>query len=521
MNLIPNQYYPTSSSAEKKVFDILRRVELPNSVAFHSLNLPGKVANKRMGEADFLIVAEKGIIVLEVKGGRIACKNGAWKTIDRLGNEYRLRESPFVQAKEAMYYIEKKIYDKFPNLRRKKCMMGYGVVFPDCRFDISSSEWDMETLADGSSVRNMQKWLENLMSYWKAKTPHIANLEQAELKELRSFLRPDFEVGIDLFSQCQGVEQSLRSFTEDQMMFLDTVSVNEQVIVRGGAGTGKTFLAVELAKRLSSNEQKIGLICYSEWLKNYLQSFNLPNTVVSTLDGIGMAAKRADIEEFDTLIIDEGQDLMNVEALDKIESYLKGGFNNGKWYFFHDANHQSSLIGEYSREAEELLMTYSPTNVLLRLNCRNTKQIVEELQRSTDAEEIEPRNIEGPKVKKLALSDNYNLQDFLLEFLTNNPDFSTQDIVILGPNRFIDSSAFAFRNGQVHIRGLDAFAGQNSYSGVGYATIGEYKGLESRVVALIDMDECPEDLAKNYMYVGISRARVSLYILSRVSETKY
>lgn len=509
MNLIPNHYYSTSSNAEKKVFDVLRNIK-SNTAAFHSLNLPDHIANQRTGEIDFLLVSERGIFVLEVKGGRLLCEQGIWKTIDKNDIEHHLNRSPFRQAEEAMHTLERKIYEKFPHIASKRCLFGYGVVTPDCCINTVSEEWDKELYADQVEMRDFEKWLNKLADYWQIKTPHISALSREELKELRAFLRPDFEAGVNLFAESQDANQKICRFTEEQMLFLDAIDFNDRVLVNGGAGTGKTFLGLELAKRISSNGSNIGYICYSPWLRNFLDSFNIPNVYVTTIDAVSQTLHREMLEQFDAIIVDEGQDLLNLTALDQLDHALTGGLRDGKWYFFYDPNYQSNLIGSYEKEAEELLLSYTPMRITLKKNCRNTNQILKKLQELTNVDNIESRDIDGPAV--MTFGQDVDIQDFLADFLTNNPEFSAQDIVILGPKKFTESSAYHCRDGKIYIRELDAFAEQNSQHGVGYATIANYKGLENTIIVLIDLDQTNPENRRNYLYVGITRARVLLAI---------
>ncbi len=54
--------------------------------------------------------------------------------------------------------------------------------------------------------------------------------------------------------------------------------------------------------------------------------------------------KRAGIDLFDVLIVDEGQDLFEFDAISLLENSLKGGLEQGEWYIFHDVNNQAGLF---------------------------------------------------------------------------------------------------------------------------------------------------------------------------------
>ena len=44
--------------------------------------------------------------------------------------------------------------------------------------------------------------------------------------------------------------------------------------------------------------------------------------IVSLAESIHVAAKRVGIDKFDALIVDEGQDILNMDALDQLDNYL-------------------------------------------------------------------------------------------------------------------------------------------------------------------------------------------------------
>ncbi len=65
---------------------------------------------------------------------------------------------------------------------------------------------------------------------------------------MKHFLRPEFDVAVPLHVQLDELGERVAAMTEDQMRMLDVVDANPRVICSGGAGTGKTFLALELAR---------------------------------------------------------------------------------------------------------------------------------------------------------------------------------------------------------------------------------------------------------------------------------
>ena len=261
MRMIPDSPYRTNSTAEKKVFDKLVQSfpEQSNSgfTCFHSMNLT-RHAQKRFGEADFLISCPEGLYVLEVKGGGIACKDGVWETTDRSGQVHVLRESPFRQAETALHAQESRLKEGLPSASRN-LTVGYGVVFPDCNLEHSGAEWERELVYDLGTRKSFEKWLMSLFGYWQSRHPKHTLMQPETLKELRQFLRPEFEAIVPLYVLTGEAHDQIASLTEDQMALVDVVAANRRVICSGGAGTGKTFLAVELARRWIGQELQCGI----------------------------------------------------------------------------------------------------------------------------------------------------------------------------------------------------------------------------------------------------------------------
>src|SRR5438094_111475 len=102
--MIPATVHPAvRSGAERRIFDQLMNAPGTDDwVCLHSLAL-ARHQVKRRGEIDFLLLSRKGIYVLEIKGGRVARKNGLWIHTDRFGHESVHHESPFDQAGAAMF----------------------------------------------------------------------------------------------------------------------------------------------------------------------------------------------------------------------------------------------------------------------------------------------------------------------------------------------------------------------------------------------------------------------------------
>ena len=133
MRMVPSSPYETGSQAEKRVFERLRSVLDESWVACHSLK-PTRHPHKRFPEIDFVICGPEGLYVLEVKGGRISCRDGVWRYEDRYGRSVESPEGPFRQAETALHGLMEDLRAGLPAGVLDGFAVGYGVVFPDCDF---------------------------------------------------------------------------------------------------------------------------------------------------------------------------------------------------------------------------------------------------------------------------------------------------------------------------------------------------------------------------------------------------
>ena len=107
MKIVPPYARDTGSSAEEKIFKLIKKLRVPSDwVMFHSLNV-SKHQYKHWSELDFVLVSNHGILVFEVKGGGVTCEDGIWRFQDRYGIYHRKSEGPFEQAQSGMYALRK------------------------------------------------------------------------------------------------------------------------------------------------------------------------------------------------------------------------------------------------------------------------------------------------------------------------------------------------------------------------------------------------------------------------------
>lgn len=92
--------------------------------------------------------------------------------------------------------------------------------------------------------------------------------------------------------------------------------------------------------------------CASPWQAPRLRrQFKARNTTVSLAGSTRREAPRLCIELFDVLIVDEGQDLLDMDVVNSLDAVLRGGLADGRWCLFHDVNNHPGLIGAGDADA--------------------------------------------------------------------------------------------------------------------------------------------------------------------------
>ncbi|TXS59605.1 nuclease, partial [Streptomyces sp. sk2.1] len=84
-------------------------------------------------------------------------------------------------------------------------------------------------------------------------------------------LRPSFEFAEPPKLRRQRMDRETQAFTAQQYEVLDMIAANRRCLVRGAAGTGKTFVAVEAARRFAGSGLRVLLCCFNRQLGSWLK----------------------------------------------------------------------------------------------------------------------------------------------------------------------------------------------------------------------------------------------------------
>ena len=508
MRIIPQigDFGPVQSNAELRVAELLQQVDLGTpSTALYSLHLP-KHEYKRMSEIDFLLVLEDMVLVVEVKGGRLARRNGVWSFQDRYGEIHDKREGPFEQARTGMHAIEATLREKLPAARP---LLGYLVLTPDQQLD-DDFEWAKEEYlgGNGMTVSGLERALNRSRQYWQAKS---GNRPHADLyQDLLRVLRPDFDRIPSLSSRTNALEYEYVKLAERQYELLHAAEGNDRIVCTGGAGSGKSLLAVEAARRAEAKGQRVLLTCRSPRLADTLAE-RLRDTSVAC-----MPLSRADgLPPFDVLIVDEAQDLMDTDAYVALDALMVGGWDRGRWRVFCDPNNQANIDGRLDlRVLRELQV--AATSIDLPYNCRNTSTIVLQTQEMTGADLGVARAGQGPPVEYVKCAteaDAASLLDAHLKRLRRDEiPLGEVSVVTLRADPLLSSAVEtrAYRSGL--LARPDHTASTTPRDSATLLTVAEIKGLEAAHVCVVDVEELRDQAAIAHLYVAMTRARISLWV---------
>lgn len=480
----------------------------------HSLNL-AEHQYKKCGEIDFVVLGPPGLFVLEVKGGRIGCQNGVWTFTDRYGRERRKAEGPFAQAQSAAFSLLDRLKTMVGAGELPRLVLGWAAVFPDQEFTERSVEWAPEMVLDERACRtasDLERALRRLIRYWTDKSG-ARSLSEHQVEVLQKAMRPEFDLVPSLRIRGERIDLELESLTNAQYRLLDIVQDNDRILCAGGAGTGKTFLAAEVARREAAAGRSVVVICRSPILARFLgdqPGLNADRCRVSTLQNLGSG------QRYDCLVVDEAQDLMNLDDLARMDELLVGGLDRGRWRLFYDANNQSGVLGRFDPSAMHLLLEASPARVGLPDNCRNTRDIVTEVQLMTGADIGVSSAGAGIPVEYTFWTTPEEAASQLSAHLESllKDGVDPRHITVLSPSSPEKSCVMRLPPKLLSkLKVLDSQTVTDPPQGIGFAAIRDFKGLENRFVCVTDITDLRSSVeAVNTLYVAMTRPRAGLWL---------
>ncbi len=518
-----------------------------------------------MGETDFILASPQGVLVLEVKGGSVFVEKGAWYSMDREGRSHEI-DNPLNQARRNMFALINSL-KCCPKFRNRFIPVGYAVVLGQ------TEKWpeeipDQRILIFEEQVSNeLIKRLQELQGYWRHlwqeyRGEQLPGLESGDLEKIVELFAPTTSIKkrparykLDQF------KEEVFELTENQFEVLKGLDGNRKAVIIGGAGTGKTLLAMEKAKKMAECGYKTLFTCPNRMLAKYV---NLQLQRVENLDimnfhslcyqwgkkaGIGDlidpdqpggkkipfdyyrkilpetlfdAAQETD-DKYEAVIVDEAQEMEGLYW-----TALQGCLTEDEavFYIFCDP---TQVIWHHGHD----LPFQEPTFRLYK-NLRNSRKVFSQLQKLCDDPGYESGCTHDGEFKTIILAKDENLLvrlDKLLEYLVNR-EFSVKEIAIVtGKSRDTSKLAEVDSIGRFSLTS-DLY---NTEERVLFSSARRFRGMEAMAVIMIEVDyivdleklkselgdsfkysdnqEIMQKIATETLLIGMSRAQHSLYMV--------
>ncbi|AZL05334.1 MULTISPECIES: nuclease-related domain-containing DEAD/DEAH box helicase [Brevibacterium] len=529
VTLIPQQPDFNGSTAEAAVWNALCEQLPEDATMVHGQRLTG---DDKDVEIDILVLWPGfGIAVIEVKGGRVSVEDGRWITQDAQGHRNRLKVSPLEQAMVAKHTLVDYLHSRVSTLPGP---ISHLAVLPYTQLP---QGWDQPDalrgqLIDSTQLDSIAGAISTQLRYdFTPERDNISIPHEFVLKNLRRTNQAVENVSL----RATEISDRADELSREQAKLISILRHQNRAEISGGAGTGKTYLALLKSQALTREGKRVALMCYSRGLGRFLQLFTAqwPEEDRPAYVGLfhdlpiswGAAPGSDDDSEywehhlprqlkdladerprknlFDAIVIDEGQDF-SLLWWEAVQSCLRNQVD-GTLYVFTDERQRI-----FGREGASPI-TMNP--IQLDENLRNSEQIVAGFADLALDPPI-PRNGPGEEIDwvETDLESALAEADGQVESLMDagwNPD----DIALL-----TTGSRHPEQRSIVETEGTSAYWDQFfATEDVFYGHVLGFKGLERPVVVLCLNGFRDPDRAVDMLYVGMSRATTKLVVVGDMS----
>jgi len=481
-------------------------------------------------EMDFIILwPEVGVAILEVKGGKIQPnEDSTFKQSDSRGSR---NIDPIAQVMSNLHglvrYLETKSslqhFSPRPMLVFPYSTIDREYNRPDIPRFIVTDEIDLIHIAD--------RIKSDLQSHNYRPTVQDVDIMVQHLGRAIHSQNSIIELGLER-------EEAVLHLTEAQFSILDMCRTTPKFAILGAAGCGKTYIAIEQARRRASAGDRVLFLCYNRGLSDYInnQFKSLPEnerpTIVSTLHSLAyklnLRFETREVDEFwdsevpllliehfgvvpveekfDTVIIDEAQDF-HPKWWDLVLAALKSPAY-GHIYAFGDTRQ-----GIFRQATDIPLVACS---LRLDTNLRNSLPIAQ-LASLCLEEPLHLAGLDGVPVRYVESTNEsaVEIADDVVNQLLND-GWAPGDICVLttGSRHPIQREKVEANR---HTYWDEFFEG----NAVFYGHVLGFKGLERRVIVLAINGWKVEDQKKEMLYTAITRARDLLIICADKETLKH
>lgn len=544
------------SKAEVKIYRALRDGLSNDYVLFFQVAwiLQQEEEQAKDGETDFLVChPDYGFLCIEVKGGGVVfnAQSGEWFSIDRHKNRNEIK-NPINQALKAKYSIIKKLKEsrRWQSLGLNRVVRGHALFFPDVgnTEPLSRPEMPAKLIGSAADLSDVGSWIRNAFDYWRNDASNNTPLGRNGIDVIKEIFARSFDVAPLVSVRLADQESQRLLLTRDQTKVLDFLRSRRRVAVSGGAGTGKTVLAVEKARRLATEGFSTLLTCYNRQLADNLASVcsSIPNLEVLSfhqlchryIDRANKASGRDLVSEakvtypgkdlydvqipnalayaveilperYDAIVCDEGQDFRE-EFWVPLEFLLSDYENSPLYVFFDDNQNLYARAGTFPIEDQPFTLSD---------NCRNTTPIHIAAYKYYKGLSVNPPDNPGDEIifdaaegrGQQAAKINSKIVDLIARQGVQPCDITVLIADAMHKNEYYSLlTRLPLPKPAVWLE-----EGERGKNTVLLDTIQRFKGLESQIVIIWGLDTIDLSRHSELLYVGMSRAKSLLTIVAK------
>ena len=519
-----------------------------NWIVFHGLvwRAVDKKDGEDRGEIDTIVFhPDLGLLFIEIKSEGVVCENGVWYHESTTnGSRKRMNKPPFIQTRSNFYGIKDKLAGtSLGNDILEDTACTYTLWFPDITWTAPLPP-DAPNNSFILDFRNLKNTANALRSILTQSCPGAKPWSKQQIGLLIKTLCPDINLVPALGTKLIELREKLISLTASQVKTLMSLRQQKRLIVEGCAGSGKTLLAVQLAREHSGAGKKVLFTCYNKNLAEFLSAefvgtpsvdvmnyhhlvevmcvkYSIPFKVpqdnearktffLDTCPLLLEQAAQSLVDKYDTIIVDEAYDFKSLWWL-SLESLGKA---DNSYYVFYDKSQNIFAAGD------EWSPPFDAEPILLDTNVRNTKPVGEFARKLGKIEGSAFYRVEAgpePTIKTYKeVSEIAPLLKSTIKGLIKDGKVSPEEIVVLSPYKY--TSDHLRITDLVEKDGIFTASLQNNGSGkVRIGTIQAFKGLEADVIILCGLDGHLPACSPANLYVGATRARAMLVVIKQYS----